>query len=262
VAGAAMATGIVCFSLAPWQDSDDFPWAPPGVLTPLHGWVPDLVHGAVDAIFVVLLVGAVLAGASALVVRYRRARRGERQQLKWAVLGGLVSVSVYLTGDLTTRLPGVDWWLVSLVAFTVFPLTVALAVLRYRLYDIDRIVSRTVSYGLLTALLVGVYAAGVVGLGGLIRSATGGGGGDLVVAASTLAVAALFGPARRRIQDLVDRRFNRARYDAQQTVEAFAQRLRDEVDLDTLCADLRASANEAIQPRSASVWVRAREVTS
>jgi hypothetical protein len=136
----------------------------------------------------------------------------------------------------------------------VLPITVAVAVVRHRLYDIDRMINRTLVYGLLTALLGSVYAAGVFVLGRLLDPADG--QSELAVAASTLAVAALFQPARRRVQTAVDRRFNRARYDAARTVEAFSVRLREQVDLDTLSAELLAVVDQTVQPTQASLWLR------
>jgi len=131
---------------------------------------------------------------------------------------------------------------------------VGIAVLRYRLYEIDRLVNRTLVYGTLTALLGLVYAAGVFGLGSLLNPA--GEQSALAVAASTLAVAALFQPARRRVQQVVDRRFNRRRYDAARTVEAFSARLREQVDLDTLSADLLAVVEQTMEPTAVWLWLR------
>jgi hypothetical protein len=131
------------------------------------------------------------------------------------------------------------------------PLATGAAILRYRLYDLDRIVSRTLAYGLLTVLLGGGYAGVVLGLGQLLGQES-----PLVVAAATLAVAAVFQPARRRIQRAVDRRFNRRRYDAAQTIQAFSERLRQQTDLDTLTAELLAVVEQTMQPTSASVWLR------
>jgi hypothetical protein len=133
----------------------------------------------------------------------------------------------------------------------VLPVAVGAAVLRYRLYDLDRIVSRTVAYGLLTLLLGGGYALVVLGLGQLLGRES-----PLVVAGATLAVAALFQPARRRVQRLVDRRFNRRRHDAAQTIEAFSTRLRDQLDLDTLSAELLSVVTQTMQPTQASMWLR------
>jgi hypothetical protein len=131
------------------------------------------------------------------------------------------------------------------------PLAIGAAVLRYRLYDLDRIISRTLAYGLLTLLLGGGYAAVVLGLGQLL-----GRDSSLVVAAATLAVAGLFQPARRRVQQAVDRRFNRRRHDAAETIQAFSDRMRDQVDLDTLSAELLAVVEETMQPNQASLWLR------
>jgi hypothetical protein len=134
------------------------------------------------------------------------------------------------------------------------PISVGVAVLRYRLYEIDRIINRTLVYGLLTVLLGAVYTAGVFGLGQLLNPVTG--ESALAVAASTLAVAALFQPALRRIQQTVDRRFNRRRYDAAKTIEAFSTRLRDEIDLDTLSSELLAIVDQTMEPTRVSLWLR------
>jgi hypothetical protein len=202
---------------------------------------------------------AALAAIGSLVVRLRRARGVERQQLKWFVYAAVMALVVLfaaslLLPDLMERGPlgSVLWGAVpvSLAA------AVALAVLRYRLYEIDRLVNRTLVYGLLTALLAVVYTAGVFLPGRLLDP--GGDRSQLAVAAATLAVAALFGPARRRIQAAVDRRFDRARYDAARTVERFSARLRDQVDLDTLAAELLAVVDRTVQPRGAWLWLRPR----
>jgi hypothetical protein len=167
-----------------------------------------------------------LAGLASLALRWRRAWGNEREQLKWvAFAAGLALVANIVLQVL--QLPGL-----GLAGVVLVPMGAAVAILRYRLYDIDRIISRTVAYGLLTALLGLVYVAGVFVFGRLLNP--GGEDSTLAVAASTLAVAALFQPARRRIQELVDRRFNRRKYDAAKTVEDFSARLRNELDLDTL----------------------------
>src|SRR5512132_3629475 len=195
---------------------------------------------------------AVVVGAASLVVRCRRATGVERQQLRWvawaaglAVLGAVVA----LGGEAVGATAVVSWALSTCLAL--LPLAIGAAVLRYRLYDLDRLRSRTLTYGLLTLLLRGGYAAVVLGLGQLL-----GRDSPLVVAGATLAVAALFGPARRRIQQVVDRSFNRRKFDAARTVEAFSVRLRDEVDLDSLTAELLAVADQTMQPTQASLWLR------
>ena len=137
------------------------------------------------------------------------------------------------------------------VCAVLLPLATGAAILRFRLYDLDRIISRTLAYGLLTLLLGLGYAGAVLGLGRLLPQ-----GSSLVVAAATLAVAAVFQPARRRIQQLVDRQFNRRRYDAAQMIAAFSARLRDEVDLDTLTGELLAVVHQTIQPTQATLWLR------
>jgi hypothetical protein len=140
------------------------------------------------------------------------------------------------------------------VTVSLIPIAIGVAVLKYRLYDIDRVINRTLVYGLLTVLLGAVYAAGVFAAGRLLDPADG--ESELAVAASTLAVAALFQPARRRIQAVVDRRFNRRRYNAARTVEGFSGRLRDEIDLDTLSTELLAVVDQTMQPTAASLWLR------
>ena len=137
------------------------------------------------------------------------------------------------------------------ISFAVLPLAIGAAVARYRLYDLDRIISRTLAYGLLTVLLGSAYAAVVLGLGQLL-----GHDSSLVVAAATLAVAAVFQPARRRVQALVDRRFNRRRYDAARTIATFSDRLREQVDLATLTAELLAVADRTVEPTMVSLWLR------
>lgn len=194
--------------------------------------------------------------AVSLVVRWRKARGEERQQLKWLAYGTGLLAMVLLTMSaelfLEHELGWLDW--LFLASIITIPVAIGIAILRYRLYDIDLVINRTLVYATLTVLLGLVYVGSVVVLGGLLRPLAG--SNDLAVAGSTLAVAALFSPARRRIQAFVDRRFYRSRYDAARTVEAFSSRLRDEVDLDTLSSDLQAVVRETLQPASVSVWLR------
>ncbi|HEX6674678.1 MAG TPA: hypothetical protein VF486_06610 [Actinomycetes bacterium] len=196
---------------------------------------------------------AVLVDVASLVVRFRRARGTERLQLRWvAMAAGLLALAVVaaVVGALTGYPAVVEWTSGLFVAL--LPVATGAAVLRYRLYDLDRIVSRTLAYGLLTVLLGGGYAAVVLGLGQLLGRRQS----SLVVAGATLAVAAAFQPARRRVQAAVDRRFNRRRYDAAQTIQAFSARLRQQVDLDTLTSELLAVVHQTVQPTSVSLWLR------
>ena len=210
--------------------------------------LPDPEHGVVGAVLTGLFVAVSLAACGSLVLRFARARGEERQQLKWvAYAGGLMVVSTVVGGAL---LPGGSDLVVA-VTVALVPVAAGIAILRYRLYDIDRIINRTLVYGLLTVLLGLGYAAVVLVLGQLL-----GRDSSLVVAGATLAVAAAFQPARRRIQAAVDRRFNRRKYNAAKTVEAFTIRLRDEVDLDALSAELLTVVDQTIQPTRASLWLR------
>jgi hypothetical protein len=195
---------------------------------------------------------AILGGAASLVTRFRRARGVERQQLRWLALAAtLTGLAMAATAVLVAAgdLAAAGW--ASVIGTLFLPLATGAAILRYRLYDLDRIVSRTLAYALLTVLLGLGYAAVVLGLGRLL-----GRDSSLVVAAATLAVAAAFQPLRRRVQRAVDRRFNRRRYDAARTVEAFAARLRDQVDLDALHGELLAVVDQTMQPTRASLWLR------
>jgi hypothetical protein len=196
---------------------------------------------------------AVVVGAVSLVVRFRRARGTERQQLRWVALAAtlalLGSVVLLVAVSLGTS-PGLLGWVAG-VYFAILPLAIGAAILRYRLYDLDRIVSRTLAWGLLTVLLGLGYAGVVLSLGRFLPKDS-----SLVVAAATLAAAAAFQPARRRIQQTVDRRFNRRRHDAAQTIAAFSARLRDEVDLNTLSVELLTVVDQTMQPTEASLWLR------
>jgi hypothetical protein len=202
------------------------------------------------ALLDLLLLLAVAAFVS-LVMRFRRSRGEERQQLKWFTYAGALVPLVALGDVLPVALSNLVF--AAVIAF--LPVAAGIAILRYRLYEIDRLINRTMVYGLLTALLAGVYAGMVLVLGQLF-----GGVGDeppsWAVAGATLAVAALFQPARHRIQQTVDRRFNRRRYNAAKTIEVFSSRLRDELDLDTLSAELLAVVDQTMQPTTASLWLR------
>jgi hypothetical protein len=208
-------------------------------------------EGLVGPVLIGLMVVLAAAAFGSLVVRFRRSRGEERQQLKWftyaAALVPLSGVGDALpapVGDLATALP---------IVF--LPVATGIAILRYRLYDIDRLINRTLVYGLLTALLAGVYAGAVLVLGQLFGGMTRD-PPSWVVAGATLAVAALFQPARRRIQAVVDRRFNRRKYNAAKTIEAYSVRLREQVDLDTLSTELLAVVDQTVQPTRVLLWLR------
>jgi N-terminal 7TM region of histidine kinase len=232
----------------------------PGSVDPYHQLVagPFDLHGLGGVRLVANQVAlavtdlAVLVAAGSLVVRFRRARGTERQQLRWVALAAslmMLAAAVTLAA-LAMGAPAVPDW-VPEVSVVVLPLAIGAAILRYRLYDLDRIISRTLAYSLLTLLLGGGYAAVVLGLGQLLgRQST------LVVAGATLVVAAAFQPARRRIQQIVDRRFNRRRYDAARTIEAFDDRLRQQIDLDALTAELLTVVDQTMQPTCVLLWLR------
>ena len=214
-------------------------------------------------VFLPLLPLLMVASAVALVRRFRSARGGERQQLKWlATAGALVALTYLVTmvaswvSSFSDRSPG---WVLSLqslsiLSFVLLPVAIGLAVLRYRLYDIDVVINRALVYSALTVMLGTTYLALVLGLQGLFGPVTE--QSDLAVAVSTLAVAALFGPARRRVQTVVDRRFYRNRYDAARTVDAFVSQLRHELDLDAVGACLSAAVRDTVQPAHVSLWLR------
>jgi hypothetical protein len=215
--------------------------------------IPNLERGALGPVLFGLLLGCTGAAVVSLVLRFRRSQGVERQQLKWFTYAGVLGFAWLVVDPV---LPDVALFqLVSGLTTALVPVAAGIAVLRYRLYDIDRLINRTLVYGLLTALLAGVYAGAVLVLG----QAFGGVGRNppsWAVAGATLAVAALFRPARRRIQQAVDRRFNRRRYDAAKTVEAFSARLRQEIDLEALSAELLAVVNHTMQPTAVSLWLR------
>ena len=202
------------------------------------------------AILTSLGLSMVAAAVISLVVRFRRSRGVERQQLKWFTYAGALVLFAVLSGQVLPSLGDTPF-----VVVIALPVAVGIAILRYRLYDIDRLINRTLVYGLLTVILGLIYAATVLVLGQLFGG-VGGNPPSWAVAGATLAVAALFQPARRRIQAAVDRRFNRRKYNAAGTIELFSARLREQVDLDTLSAELLAVVDQTMQPTLAWLWLR------
>jgi hypothetical protein len=209
------------------------------------------VSPLVDAMFGLAFLGSLVLGAIAvvaLVLRFRRAGAVERQQIKWFAYGAVLSIPLSL-------FPDADPWgpYAEFLGTVVLLAGLGIGVLRYRLWDIDRLVNRTVVYGLVTVILGGAYALGVLVLGHAVSA--GRSPSSLVVAGTTLVVAALFQPLRRRVQRAVDRRFNRRHYDAARTIETFATRLRDHTDLQALSAELLAVADHTLQPTQVSLWL-------
>jgi hypothetical protein len=244
---AALVNGLLLF-VAPFRAGglEYFPTIPNPVGVPA-------VTPAFFALLSLVTFIVFLLSTLSLPVRLRGARGDERQQLKWVAFAALL-LGVVLVITPILALPLVNA-ILSTLAFTGFVAAIAMAILKYRLYDIDRLISRTLTYGLLTALLVSVYAGAVLVLGQVFGGVTED-PPSWAVAGATLGVAALFQPARRRIQAIVDRRFNRRKYDAAKTVEAFSARLRDEVDLDALSAELLAVAHQTMEPIWVSLWLR------
>ena len=258
---AALGVGLVCAAAA---------YVVPeiSVRYPVSAWVrnpgallPDLpiwrVINPGTVVLPVLLV--VIAGSVSLVVRVRRTNGTERQQLRWIAASFAVLMTAMVSGLIIGSLvPGSGdsglAWAPAMVAFPMVPIAIGIAVLRYRLYDIDRIISRTISYGVVSAILVAVYAGLILVLQGPLGAITG--GETVAVAASTLAAAALFQPIRRRTQAAVDHRFNRARYDAERTIDALATRLRDEMDLPIVRSAVVDAVARSVEPTAASLWLR------
>jgi hypothetical protein len=209
-----------------------------------------------------LILPCIAAGPISLFLRFRRARGDQRQQIKWLAFAGSLTAGALLvafviaSGDAPSQSAEDTVYGVLLFSIATIPICAGIAILKYRLYDIDLVINRTLVYGALTVMLGSVYIAGVVGLGSLVRSVTGQENNSLVIAASTLAVAALFRPGRRRIQSFIDRRFYRRKYDAVRTLEAFSSRLREQVDLEALTGELLGVVRDTVQPAHVSLWLR------
>ena len=249
----AAVTGVVatvCNALAPGSlAAADFPW----VDNPFG--VGGLGLDTLAAVSFPAAFAAAFASIASLVVRYRRAQGVERQQLKWVAGAACLLVVAAVGGEVASPWLGSGaGWIGILLGLMCIAIAVGVALLRYRLYDLDVVVNRALVYAALTALLAATYLATVLVLQLLLSGTTG--NSSLAVAVSTLAVAGLFRPARARIQQVVDRRFYRRKYDAQRTVEAFSARLRDQVDLAALDHELSVVVRETLQPAHMTLWLR------
>jgi hypothetical protein len=247
---AYLATGSIAVTMADFAVSS---WPNPYASV----YAPQTVGSPVVGVWFGLLSASGLASAASLVVRFRRSRGEERLQLKWVAYAAAVTVAIVVPAVAATR--GASPSPIIVVAAPLVPVAAGVAILRYRLYDIDAVINRTLVYGILTALLVVVYFGGVVILQYVFRALTGG-DSQLAIVASTLAIAALFNPLRRRVQGFVDRRFYRRKYDASKILAAFSARLRDETDLNALGADLVGVARDTVQPEHVSLWLRPKMV--
>ncbi len=225
-----------------------------GELTSLgNSTSPGPVAAAAEKVLFLAYAVIGLSWVARQLLRYRRSTGNDRQQLKWLISGGAIGIvgfaSALALGDARSPL----WQAVSIVGYmavAALPLAIGIGILKYRLYEIDRLISRTISYTILTAMLAGVFVGIVVLMTDVLPLSS-----PVAVAASTLAAAALFAPLRRRTQRLIDRRFNRTRYDAQATVAAFSGRLRDSIDSDAISGELLRVIEKTIAPTHASVWI-------
>jgi hypothetical protein len=239
-AGVAYALATVCLLIAASSQ-----WAHPFVLSGQESSVG--LTGVFFGVATVLISAALLVSVAALVVRFAKSSGEERLQLKWCAAAALV-LAVVLVVSIWVNSAAVN--ILQSLSFVCLWTAIATAVLKYRLYEIDRIISRTVAYTIVTGLLVGVYAGLVLLATDILSVHT-----PVAVAASTLTAAALFSPLRRRVQQVVDRRFNRARYDADQTIAAFAASLKDTVDLDSVRNDLATAVHQTLEPAHLSLWI-------
>jgi hypothetical protein len=209
-----------------------------------------------QTVAVLLTAIAFFGGITSMVLRFRRAAGVERQQVKWVVAGVLIWTALFTAGVALSAAGGSGLESFSfLLSIVLFPAVMGLAILRYRLYDIDVVIRKTLVYTCLVAILGGIYLSGIAVLGSLSLSVTGQ-SGEVAVTVTTLVVALAFQPLRRRIQRAIDRRFSRRTVDAETAMRAFSGRLREEVDLDALCGELLGVVEQTFQPRHASVWLR------
>jgi hypothetical protein len=253
-----LSIGLICVltSIVLWPERGPVLVRPGGYAGEVEEWRSEFLDWMYNlAVPVLLLAG--LGAVISLLVRFRRARGDERQQIKWfASAAALSLVWIFVFGQSAeVGLPGAIVALSSLLVIPSIPIATGIAILRYRLYDIDLLINRTLVYGSLTATLVAIYFGGIVLLQRVFVVFTGE-RSTLAVVASTLVIAALFTPLRQRFQGLIDRRFYRRKYDARKTLEALSARLRDETDLEALNDDLVGVVRETMQPAHVSMWLR------
>ncbi len=245
-------TGAVLAALSPGEIQNE------GIVNPLGIEALQPVFDLLGTVFVALYFILLFASAASVVVRFRRSGSVERQQIKWLALAA-VAIPVWFLTNAPIQAAAPNLFLVvdSLVLSALIPVAAGIAILRYRLYDIDVVINRALVYGSLTATLALMYVGGVATTQTIFRALTGQEQqSQLAVVASTLAIAALFNPLRRRIQSFIDRRFYRRKYDAAKTLESFSAKLRDETDLDALNAELIGVIRETMQPARVSLWLR------
>ncbi|MFN8622449.1 MAG: hypothetical protein U0869_17075 [Chloroflexota bacterium] len=242
---------VLGHALAVWPIRDDLAVLQPGFDASLQPGLPGVLASIGDTAEFATLP---FLGALALIVRFRRSRGVERLQMRWLTFAVVAAVPAVLLDVLAGTFLPIALGVFSAVALSFIGVAFAVAILRYRLYAIDRVVSRTISYALVTAILALAFWATILVMGQLLDPVTS--GSTVGVAASTLVVAALFQPLRRRIQRAVDRRFNRARYDADRIAEAFGDHLRDDVDLGSVAAELQDAVARTLAPRAVGLWVR------
>jgi hypothetical protein len=236
-------------------------WAMPGIsgIVPIknpfgiEGEIGDIVT-LLTNVAVYTLFASLFAGVLSIIVRYRSSTGVEQKQLKWFFFGTLL-FGAYLVSDIIYELPGVLESVKEALAFSILPVSIGIAIVRHQLFDIDILIRRTLIYFVLTAMLALFYFGAVIVLQQLFRAITGA-GDDLAIIISTLAIAALFNPLRHRVQDIIDQRFFRRKYDAQKVLERFAATVRDEVELEKLTGELLNVVNETMQPTSVSLWLK------
>ena len=257
IAGVALlGVANLCLLVRPGPFDD---WEEEGLLNPLGVNALEPVINVVYQVDVALLGVLLITSVGSVVLRFRRSAGVERAQLRWIAAAvaatGITWVTMIVGSLILGDDPVVDvLWVSAILSISLIPIGVGVAVMRYKLYEIDRVISKSIGYALLTVVLAAVYVSLVLVGQALFSSFAG--GSDLAIAASTLVVAALFLPLRARVQRVVDRRFNRRRYDTQRTLEGFGARLREQIDLGSLERDLQGVVTETMQPTHTSVWLR------